>query len=358
MQQLTYLCGGDRGAVKNLLRGTPRDRSRQSLRPVVRRHGVDPAPQTAQSMAFVGKLFIDPATQPQYDLDKCLTWNHTAGGGGHAHNCSSANKTCLAGQFGDIMDGGKLPDDGFGIVQLLFLMAAYGYILFSGANLIGDGAELLLLVPSMAGIVGTLVLPILGAVPDGAMVLFSGLGADAQQQLSVGMGALAGSTIMLLTIPWFLSILAGRVDLDESGEAIYKVPKGQRKLTPGRGLRQSGVSTEKAVSVSCRLMILTCLSYVVIQGPAMQNVKLDTSTVNQPPENFHEKTVSLVAMILCLLLFVAVCVYQVYAGGEEQQDVVDMQVARQQGKALETGATSLQMSGRMALAGWHSRHTN
>ena len=54
-------------------------------------------------------------------------------------------------------------------MQLLFLMAAYGYILFTGANLIGDGAELLLLVPSMAGVVGTLVLPILGAVPDGAL---------------------------------------------------------------------------------------------------------------------------------------------------------------------------------------------
>ena len=47
---------------------------------------------------------------------------------------------------------------------------------------------------------------ILGAVPDGAIVLFSGLGQDAQNQISVGVGALAGSTIMLLTIPWFLSI--------------------------------------------------------------------------------------------------------------------------------------------------------
>ena len=33
-------------------------------------------------------------------------------------------------------------------------------------------------------------------------------------QLSVGIGALAGSTIMLLTIPWSLSIYFGRVKLD------------------------------------------------------------------------------------------------------------------------------------------------
>lgn len=68
--------------------------------------------------------------------------------------------------------------------------------------MISDGSELLLLVPAVAGIVGSVVLPVLGAVPDGAIVLFSGLGDDAQDELSVGVGALAGSTIMLLTIPW------------------------------------------------------------------------------------------------------------------------------------------------------------
>lgn len=72
----------------------------------------------------------------------------------------------------------------------------------SASNMISDGSELLLLVPSLAGIVGSVVLPVLGAVPDGAIVLFSGMGDDAQEQLSVGVGALAGSTIMLLTIPW------------------------------------------------------------------------------------------------------------------------------------------------------------
>lgn len=33
--------------------------------------------------------------------------------------------------------------------------------------MIGEGSELLLLVPSMAGLVGGVVLPLLGAVPDG-----------------------------------------------------------------------------------------------------------------------------------------------------------------------------------------------
>ena len=149
-------------------------------------------------MSFVEDMFVNSAVE-NGNFTKCLIDAALAANSPLAiQNCEDANE-------------GKLPEGGYGVFQLLFLMACYGYFLFNGANLIGDGAELLLLVPSMEGIVGTLVLPILGAVPDGAMVFFSGIGPTAQTQLSVGMGALAGSTIMLLTVPWFLSILAGRV---------------------------------------------------------------------------------------------------------------------------------------------------
>jgi hypothetical protein len=51
-------------------------------------------------------------------------------------------------------------------------------------------------------------------VPDGMIVLFSGMGPGAQEQLNVGVGALAGSTVMLITIPWVLSVYAGRVDIE------------------------------------------------------------------------------------------------------------------------------------------------
>ena len=54
-----------------------------------------------------------------------------------------------------------------GVVKILFLMVVYAFVLFKASNLISDGSELLLLIPSVAGIVGSVVLPILGAVPDG-----------------------------------------------------------------------------------------------------------------------------------------------------------------------------------------------
>ena len=58
------------------------------------------------------------------------------------------------------------PDE-VGLTGLLWLFLSYGYALYFAANMIGEGSELLLLVPSMAGLVGGVVLPLLGAVPDG-----------------------------------------------------------------------------------------------------------------------------------------------------------------------------------------------
>merc|ERR1719215_263027 len=89
---------------------------------------------------------------------------------------------------------------------MLMMTLIYGVVLYQSSNLIADGSELLLLIPSLAGIVGSIVLPILGAVPDGMMTLSSGLGPGAQSTVGAGVGVLAGSTVMLLTFPWFIAV--------------------------------------------------------------------------------------------------------------------------------------------------------
>lgn len=129
-----------------------------------------------------------------------------------------------------------------------------------------------MLVPSMAGLVGGIVLPLLGAVPDGAIMLFSGLGniAQAQETLSVGVGALAGSTIMLLTVPWALSVFGGRVNIDP----VTKAPNylGRPKLTPDmtllHSLRNTGVGITDQVKHGAIIMIVTTIPYFLIQLPA------------------------------------------------------------------------------------------
>ena len=198
-------------------------------------------------------LFLSKAFIPPDDLLGCLV-----------------NTTGLEeGEEGEVicLPPFSSPDWAWGFVQVLTLMALYGYILFFASNMLSAGSELLLLVPSVAGLVGSVVLPILGAVPDGAIMLFSGLGPNAQSQLTVGIGTIAGSTIMLLTIPWAGSIYLGRVPIDASGNAQYK----KRKAAAGGGgnlLTGYGVTPEPSIKTNAIIMVVTSLIYLVIQGPA------------------------------------------------------------------------------------------
>ena len=47
------------------------------------------------------------------------------------------------------------PDWFWGFAQVMMLMCVYGYILFFASNMLSAGSELLLLVPSLAGMVGS-----------------------------------------------------------------------------------------------------------------------------------------------------------------------------------------------------------
>lgn len=191
----------------------------------------------------------------------------------------------------------------FGLFQVLFLLCVYGGILFRASKLIADGSELLLLVPSLRHIVGSVVLPILGAVPDGAIVFFSGLGPDAQETLTVGVGALAGSTSMLLTVPWFLSVLAGRVSI-RNGEASYHIPKLD---PPGElSLFGTGVAPNPIVSRNGFIMLLTAVPYLVIQGSAFLSGNF--IRVAQTPDGTKqaaefEKAPALFCFLVCFAFF-------------------------------------------------------
>lgn len=165
--------------------------------------------------------------------------------------------------------------------QLVWAGLSYGYMLFQAANLISDGSECLMLIPSYQPFVGPIVLPVLGAVPDAMIMLFSGLGAleDAQYKISVGIGALAGSTIMLLTIPWVASIYVGRVDI-EKGVCDYK----KRPKLENNGLTNTGIEANKTNRVGAYIMAATSLCYLVIQVPAYgldNQVRITNLTVAQ-----------------------------------------------------------------------------
>lgn len=214
------------------------------------------------------------------------------------------------------IDVSGLPEGVHGFFQLLTVGCVYSYILFYASNLISDGSELLLLVPSLAGLVGSVVLPILGAVPDGCIVLFSGLGPNAQEELSVGVGALAGSTIMLLTVPWFLSILGGRVDITVDGLCAYKAKSKLTELSllePENWLL-SGVSISPKIKKVSNYMLITACSYLLIQIPGLFYV-----TSSPAAQAKGEAMWATLGMITCFGFF-SYYLYQQYSCKDDKNE--------------------------------------
>ena len=225
-----------------------------------------------------------------------------------------------------------------GNTGLLWLFGSYGYVLFRASGLISEGSELLLLVPSLAGLVGGVVLPLLGAVPDGAIMLFSGLGdiETAQETLSVGVGALAGSTIMLLTIPLGLSVLAGRVDLvpaQAGSEDLVANYTGKPKLSLSAPLTYSGVTVTNEIKQGAYVMMLTTIPYFLIQVPCSYLEGTHSDSIAS-----GEKMWALLALFFCMSGFVWYLLIHVKASREEEQKFRRMETMK---KTLKSGDLSL-----------------
>lgn len=157
----------------------------------------------------------------------------------------------------------------------VFLTLVYGSILTFAAQCIGDGGEQLLdmnvLPPSL---IGGILLPVLGAVPDAAIIgvsaLAGGSAVETQRKVAVGVGTLAGSTIMLLTIAFSGSLWLGRCDLVD-GEAQDEVINGE-KYDPELYVEKfdlcnsnTGITHDVSVLRIKWFMLASSLCYLIVQ---------------------------------------------------------------------------------------------
>ncbi|MCD7460343.1 hypothetical protein HAX54_043336 [Datura stramonium] len=177
----------------------------------------------------------------------------------------------------------------------VFLIIVYGYLMFLAATYLSSGSELLLEILG-PGLIGGLFLPILGALPDAMLILVSGItgsAAAAQSQVSVGIGLLAGSTVMLLTAIWGTCCIVGKCDIENSAAVDLKDTKGL-------SLTGSGVSTDIWTSYAAMIMAVSVLPFIVVQLPQL----------------FHSTSgrhlAVLIALIISLSLLISYCLYQVF----------------------------------------------
>eukprot|EP01112_Ceratiomyxa_fruticulosa_P012513 TRINITY_DN3468_c0_g2_i3.p1 TRINITY_DN3468_c0_g2~~TRINITY_DN3468_c0_g2_i3.p1 ORF type:complete len:305 (-),score=65.79 TRINITY_DN3468_c0_g2_i3:481-1395(-) len=195
-------------------------------------------------------------------------------------------------------------------------MIFYGALLGFGAKLISDGSELLMEILN-PGLIGGLLLPILGAVPDSAIIVVSGIsGPNLQEQLAVGIGTLAGSTIMLLTFPWTACIILGRCDI-RAGAAIDRVCSklNWKFWKPNSAWFKQGVTVDKETQINARIMMGTCFAYLIVQGVAFAFLS------NPVDGKYKEEKAALVGFIICFILLICQCAYQVLSPKLQEQKI-------------------------------------
>ncbi|KAL7218334.1 hypothetical protein ACSBR2_011577 [Camellia fascicularis] len=177
----------------------------------------------------------------------------------------------------------------------IFLVLVYGYLMFLAATYLSNASELLLEILG-PGIVGGLCLPIFGSLPDAMLILVSGLSGTtetAQSQVSVGMGLLAGSTVVILTVIWGTCVIVGKCDLHDS---IAIDGKDTKKFS----LTGSGVTTDIWTSYAARIMAISVIPFLVVQIPQVMN-----STSGR-------HLAVLIALIVSVCMLISYCLYQVF----------------------------------------------
>ncbi|KAI3884086.1 hypothetical protein MKW92_051872 [Papaver armeniacum] len=177
----------------------------------------------------------------------------------------------------------------------LFLIIIYGGLMLVAAKLLSTGSELLLEILG-PGIVGGLFLPMLGALPDALLILVSGISGTkevAQEQVLVGMGLLAGSTVMLLTLLWGSCIVLGKCDIEDSTAVDLKDTK---RLS----LMGSGVTVDIWTRYASWIMIISVVPFIIVQLPQILHI------------NSGRHLVVLISLIVSVALLISYCVYQVF----------------------------------------------
>ncbi|KAK9285103.1 hypothetical protein L1049_024288 [Liquidambar formosana] len=172
----------------------------------------------------------------------------------------------------------------------VFLILVYGYLMFCAAKFLSNGSEILLEILG-PGIIGGLFLPILSSLPDAIIIL-------AKKQLKVrcqlGMGLLAGSTVMVLTLLWGSCIVAGKCDLVNS---IAVDLQDTKRFS----LTGSGVSTDIWTSYAARIMVVSVIPFIIVQLPQVLHTTSQT------------RLAILISLIVSASLLISYCLYQVFS---------------------------------------------
>ncbi|KAK7244214.1 hypothetical protein RIF29_39033 [Crotalaria pallida] len=152
----------------------------------------------------------------------------------------------------------------------LFLILVYEYLLFHGESYLAKGGEQIFKILG-PGIFGASAFHILGALPESLILLVSGLlgnGEIAQEYAFTGVGLLAGSSILLLTVVWGSCVIAGSQEFEhDSGSSRISHGSNSAHNSINALLTGCGITTDLETSYTARIMVLSVIPLAIMQIP-------------------------------------------------------------------------------------------
>ncbi|KAK6157344.1 hypothetical protein DH2020_011592 [Rehmannia glutinosa] len=158
----------------------------------------------------------------------------------------------------------------------LFLIVVYQYLLFHAESYVDSGGKRVFKILG-PGVFGASAFQIIGSLPEALILLASGLSSNdetAQECVLTGVGLLAGSSILLLTVIWGTCVILGSQNFSTH---LHSNLSENKKYNPLERLLFSlwpgyGVVTVMPTSYTSRIMLLSVIPLIMIQIQGLFNL--------------------------------------------------------------------------------------
>ncbi|MED6207776.1 hypothetical protein PIB30_038782 [Stylosanthes scabra] len=187
------------------------------------------------------------------------------------------------------------------IVGHLFLILVYEYLLFHGESYLAAGGEQIFKILG-PGVFGASAFDILGALPESLILVVTGLSSDkesAQEYASTGVGLLAGSSILLLTVVWGTCVIIGKQKLkhDSDSDATHSSSCGGIK----ESLTSYGITMDVETRKMARIMVFSVTPLILMQITSLF-----------PNSSTLRNVTLMVSLIVAVIFLISYFIYQVF----------------------------------------------
>ncbi|KAL7087593.1 hypothetical protein ACP275_13G076100 [Erythranthe tilingii] len=185
----------------------------------------------------------------------------------------------------------------------VFLIVVYEYLLFHGESYVAAGGERIFKILG-PGVFGACAFQIIGAFPEALILLVSGLLNNkevAQECVLTGVGLLAGSSILLLTLVWGTCVILGSQHFPNSSQSSDSTNQNPIQnfflsLWPGYG-----VVTDSWTGYTARIMLISAIPFTIVQFPVLFDLSY-----------FWERIFVVVALLVSVTFLLSYFFYQLF----------------------------------------------